>query len=71
MNVDLFQWCANVHFPSQPHAQAPAPQLQAHPAFLTAVLFRVAPSSAAEVHWRYEPAQCAMATGRADVPAPP
>ena len=43
----------------------------AHPAFSTAVLFRVTPSSAAEVHWRYEPAQCAMATGCADVPAPP
>ena len=33
MNVDLFQWCANVHFPSQPHAQAPQLALQARAAF--------------------------------------
>ena len=40
----MFQWCTDVHFPSQP--QAP----QARAVFSTRVLFRSTPPSAAEVH---------------------
>ena len=65
MNVDLFQWCTDVHFPSQP--QAP----QARAAFSTQVLFWSTTPSAVEVHWGYGMAQCAMAAGYSDVPAPP
>ena len=64
MNVDLFQWCTDVHFPSQP--QAP----QARAAFSTQVLFRRTIPSAVEVHRRYELAQCAMAAGYSVGPAP-
>ena len=53
----MFQWCTDVHFPSQ--LQAP----QARAAFPTRVLFRSTPPSAAEVHRGYGLAQCAMAVG--------
>ena len=65
MSVDMFQWCTDVHFPSQP--QAP----QARAVFSTRVLFRSTPPSAAEVRRGYGLAQCAMAAGYSDVPAPP
>ena len=65
MNVDLFQRCADVHFPSQ--LQAP----QARAALLTQLVFQGTSLSPAEVHWGYEPVRCAMAAGYSDVPAPP
>ena len=45
--------------------------MQARAALSTQVLFRGTPPSAAEVNRRYEPAQCVMAAGYSDVPAPP
>ena len=57
---------ADVHFPCM---QPQAPQARA--AFSTQVLFWGTPPSATEVHWRYEPAQCAMSDAYGDVPAPP
>ena len=67
MNVDLFQcqWCADVLFPSQ--LQAP----QARTAFSAQVLSWGTSPSAVEVHRWYGPAQCPMAAGYSDAPAPP
>ena len=64
MNVDWFQWCADVQFPAQLHT----PQTRA--AFSTQLVFQGTSPSAAEVHWGYEPVRCAMAAGYSDVPAP-
>ena len=54
-----------MHFPSQ--LQAP----QACAAFSTQVLFRGTSLSAAELNWGYELAQCMMAAGCGNDPAPP